>query len=65
MSAEIISMEDHRPHFSVHDPVDNKQHVVPVSLVVAIIDGTTEPFECDASMMRALLRHLLVVIADE
>ena len=65
MSAEIINLEDHRPHFAVHDPVDNKQHVVPVSLVVSIIDGAIEVSECDQSMVRALLRHLLEVIADE
>jgi tellurite resistance protein len=65
MSAEVINLEDHRPHFSVHDPVDNKQHVVPVSLVVAIIDGEIEAENCDQSMIRALLRELLAVIADE
>ena len=65
MSAQIINLEDRRPHFAVHDPVDNKQHVVPVSLVAAIIDGSVEPFECDPSMIRGLLRHLLEVIADE
>lgn len=65
MTAEVINMEDRRPHFAVHDPVDNKTHVVPVSLVVAIIDGAVEPCEVNASLMRALLRHLLEVVADE
>ena len=65
MSAEIINLEDHRPHFAVHDPVSRQAHVVPVALVVSIIDGAIEVSECDQSMVRALLRHLLEVIADE
>lgn len=64
MSADIVNIEDHRPHFAVLDPVSNQAHVVPVALVVRIIDGEISASECDQSMIRALLRHLLEVLAE-
>lgn len=65
MSAQIINLEDRRPHFAVHDPVSKQAHVVPVALVASIIDGDINVSDCDQSMIRGLLRHLLEVIADE
>lgn len=64
MSADIINIDDHRQHLVVFDSVDNRMHVVPVALVVSIRDGAIDPFKCDKSMMRGLMRHLLEVIAQ-
>lgn len=62
--SNVVDLESMRPHFAVHDPVSNQVHVVQTRLVARIIDGEVPIGECDESMIRALLRHLLEVIAD-
>jgi hypothetical protein len=61
---DIVRLDDMRPHFSVHDPVSNQVHVVPTRLVAQIIDGEIALSDVNESMVRALLRHLLEVIAE-
>ncbi|MNR35151.1 hypothetical protein D3C85_1529770 [compost metagenome] len=64
MTAEVINFDVSRTHFILTDPIDNRHHVVPVHRVVSIVDGDISIAECDPSMIRALIRHLLEVVAD-
>lgn len=65
MSAEVVDMESRRPHFAVYDPVSRQAHVLPVSLVTKMIDGTLPIDGWDESATRGLLRLLLETVAND
>lgn len=50
--AEIVELDDHRPHACFVDPVSGNAHVVPRALVESWRDGLVEP---DAECVRAMI----------
>ena len=55
----VVDIESASPHFCLHDPVDNKTHVVPLSMMQDIAGGRLSIYNCDESAIRAFIAYSL------
>jgi len=52
----VVDLDSQRPHCVFHDPVSNREHVVPLSLVIDWRDGIQKP---DVECVRAVIADWL------
>ena len=58
MSAELVNLNDHRPHLRVSG-ADGKEHVMPVALVERVVRGELPMIAIDPAVWRTIAREWL------
>ena len=65
--AEVIELDDYRPHVATVDQVTGHGHVIPVAMLEAIAEGDLNLADCDnhEAIVRAAFSCLLELLEDE
>ena len=62
--SDVVQMQKYRPHL-VLAAVDRSQHVVPVALVEAVIEGRKPLAAMDERAVRAMLFDYLTMLQEQ